>query len=97
MALKSREEVNERLSTALVAIAGKSTANEIAFHITDWKENLEQLIEIYGREDLTNEEIQKMILVFLAHVPNHVAAAKKLIGLGPIEDVFNVGVKDEDE
>ena len=33
----------------------------------------------------------------LAHVPDHVAAAKKLAGVGPIEDIFGVGVLIEDE
>jgi hypothetical protein len=32
----------------------------------------------------------------LAHVPNHVAAAKKLVGLGPMEDAFEVGFLVED-
>lgn len=66
--------------------------------MTDWKENLEDFVRLYEQpERLSDEEIQHIILVFLAHVPNHVAAAKKLLGLGPIEDVFNVGVLVEDD
>ena len=43
-----------------------------------------------------DEEVRASIIQFLTHVPNHLAAAKKLIGLGPIEDVFGVGVDKED-
>jgi hypothetical protein len=44
----------------------------------------------------TNDQVFDIVLRFLAHVPNHVAAAKKLAGLGPIEDIFGVGVLVED-
>ena len=74
-----------------------SVANDVAFHMTDWDHNVDDLLRIYkeaGR--ISNDEIVKIVLEFLAHVPNHVAAAKKLAGLGPIEDVFEVGVLVED-
>jgi len=66
--------------------------------MTDWDHNLDDLLRIYkepGR--FSNDEIVRIVLEFLAHVPNHVAAAKKLAGLGPIEDVFEVGVLVEDD
>lgn len=75
-----------------------SVANDVAFHMTDWDHNLDDLLRIYkepGR--FSNDEIVRIVLEFLAHVPNHVAAAKKLAGLGPIEDVFEVGVLVEDD
>ena len=65
---------------------------------TDWKEDLDEISRLYNdAERLSDDEIQDIIIKFLAHVPNHVAAAKKLVGLGPIEDVFKVGVLEEDE
>ena len=33
---------------------------------------------------------------FLAYVPNHVAAAQKIVGLGPMKDIFEVGILVED-
>ena len=71
---------------------------EIAFHMTDWDHNLEQLVRFYEQpESLSNDEVQSLVIEFLAHVPNHVAAAMKLSGIGPITDVFEVGVFEEDE
>lgn len=96
--MESREFVRGRIAAAFAEFELSTQAVEdIAFHMTDWKENLEELVRLYEQpEQLTDEQIQHIILVFLAHVPNHVAAAKKLAGLGPIEDVFEVGVLKED-
>ena len=94
------EFVKKRIAEALTSSLGleMAEASEIAFHITDWKENLDELVEVYEKADeLSDDHIQRTVIKFLAHVPNHIAAAKKLVGLGPIEDVFNVGVLKEDE
>ena len=73
-------------------------ALEIAFHMTDWDHNVDDLVKLYEQpESFSDDEILSIIIQFLAHVPNHVAAAKKLAGIGPIEDVFKVGVLVEDE
>jgi hypothetical protein len=48
-------------------------------------------------EEFSDEQVLDVTIRFLAHVPNHVAAAKKLAGLGPIEDLFEVGVHKEDD
>ena len=91
--------LKNRIAAAFVANQLKpDVAKHIAFHMTDWKEDLEELVELYERvEQLSDEQIRKVVIGFLAHVPNHVAAAKKLIGLGPIEDIFEVGVLREDD
>lgn len=94
------EPVKKRIAEALSSSLGleMAEASEIAFHITDWKENLDELVEVYEKADeLSDDRIQRIIMVFHAHAPNHIAAAKKLLGLGPIEDVFNVGVLKEDD
>ena len=94
--MKSREQLKNRIAVSFAELPS-NVAEEIAFHMTDWKENLDDMVRLYSSpEQLTNDEIQHMIIVFLAHVPNHIAAAKKLVGLGPIEDIFNVGVLTED-
>ena len=97
--MESRELVKRRIATAFAEFElPAQVVEDIAFHMTDWRENLEEIVRLYndaGR--LSDDEIQDIIIQFLAHVPNHVAAAKKLVGLGPIEDVFEVGVLEEDQ
>jgi hypothetical protein len=96
--VESRERVRGRIAAAFAEFElSPEAVDDIAFHMTDWKENLEEIVRLYEQpEQLSDEQVQHIILVFLAHVPNHVAAAKKLVGLGPIEDIFEVGVLDED-
>ncbi len=79
------------------SLTSEQNANEIAFHITDWQSDLESLIRIYDESNtLSDEEVSSILHQFLAHVPNHLAAAMKLIGYGPIEDVFEVGVLEKE-
>ena len=42
-------------------------------------------------ERLSPVEINKLLIRFLAHVPNHIAAASKLLTGFPVTDVFGVG------
>jgi hypothetical protein len=71
----------------------KPFANDIAFHLTDWVSDIEDLINTYSNIDnLSNDEITSFVYKFLAHVPNHLNAATKLSGIGKIEDVFQVGI-----
>ena len=96
----SREEfLKNRIAAALAANELEPhVVEDIAFHMTDWKEDLDRLVSLYNNiESSSDDTIQEVIIRFLVHAPNHVAAAKKLIGLGPIEDIFNVGVLREDE
>ena len=96
--MKSKEQIRRRIAAAF-ADSGlePKVVDDIAFHMTDWKENLDEVAELYNEAgQLSDERIRKIIIEFLAHVPNHVAAAKKLAGLGPVEDVFKVGVLEED-
>lgn len=96
--MESAERVRNRIATAF-ASSGLSpeVVDGIAFHMTDWKQDLEELVRLYEKSDLlADDEVRKILIRFLAHVPNHVAAAKKLTGLGPVEDVFGAGVLRED-
>lgn len=74
-----------------------SVADDIAFHMTDWEADLRKLFELFERnEEASLDEVQSTIIEFLAHVPNHVVAAKKLAGVGPTKDVFNVRLFEDD-
>jgi glutamate mutase epsilon subunit len=99
MKLKSAEKVHTNIARAIQdSLTSQETANEIAFHMTDWRDDLQTLIKLYDENYiLSDEEISAIIHQFLAHVPNHLAAAMKLIGYGPIEDIFDVGVLKKDE
>ena len=96
--MKNVGKLRDRIAQAFASSMGEpEVAGEIAFHVTDWAENVDDLVRLYEQaESLSDEEIRKIVIRLLAHVPNHVAAAKKLIGMGPVEDVFGVGVHGED-
>lgn len=91
--------VTRRIAAALNASGTEAeVAEQIAFHLADCSDDFEQVLKLYHEpQSLSDEQVQTLVFKFLAHVPNHVAAAKKLAGFGPIEDVFGVGVLEEDE
>jgi hypothetical protein len=97
--MKNTEKLKDRIAQAFASsLDDPEAAREIAFHMTDWDHNVDDLVKLYEQpESFSDDEILSIIIQFLAHVPNHVAAAKKLAGIGPIEDVFEVGVLNEDK
>ena len=59
---------------------------------TDLDHNVDDLLRLYKQpEAFSDDEIRGII------IRNHVAAAKKLAGIGPIEDIFEAGVLKDDE
>ena len=71
--------------------------DDIAFHMTDWLNNLEAYVRFCAEpQSMSDEEISQMLTEFLVHVPNHVAAASKLLTGIPVTDIFNVGATSED-
>ena len=96
--MNDTQKVSAKITEAFKASIGSpDAAKDIGFHMTDWDHNVDDLIRLYENPTaFTNDEAIDLVLFFVAHVPNHVAAAKRLAGMGPIEDVFNVGVLVED-
>jgi hypothetical protein len=89
--------IQKRIAAAFGDNFEEKTAHDIAFHMTDWLSDIKGLEDIYSNVDsLTNEEIRSFVCGFLAHVPNHLNAAAKLSGVGKVEDVFEVGIFDDD-
>ncbi len=86
--------IKHRIESAFEELGlAKLAARDIAFHLTDWLSDLEDLIKTYSNIDnLSNDEITSFVYKFLAHVPNHLNAATKLSGIGKIEDVFQAGI-----
>jgi hypothetical protein len=99
METKSTITSRRRIAVALEA-GGMETDNaeQIAFHLADCEEDFKQIAELFQDNlSFNDQEIEKLVFRFLAHVPNHLAAAQKLSGFGPIEDIFGVGVLEEDK
>jgi hypothetical protein len=67
-------------------------ALEVAFHMTDWLDDLQRYVKFCENPgSFGPEEVDELLLAFLVHVPNHVAAAAKLYADMPVSDVFKVG------
>jgi hypothetical protein len=76
----------------------EEAADGFAFHITDWLDDLEAFRLFCGEpQAMTNEALHKLLVQFLVHAPNHLAAASKLFMDIPVTDVFNVGATTESE
>ena len=70
------------------------TASELAFHLSDWREDAAFIVALaLSPQRFTAEEIKNGLTAFLVHAPNHVAAAAKLCGW-PIADIFEIGALD---
>lgn len=97
----NKSEIHKKIILALISESELSTeqAQEIAFHITDWLDDLQGLYSFCEDPDSrTTEQIGKMLFAFLIHVPNHVAAASKLLTGVAVKDIFNVNaLSDNDE
>ena len=98
MALKlliCKEPVRIRATLEKVILAEEFTedfARDIAFHMTDWLNNLEDYYNFcQAPESLPAGEVEKLLLAFLIQVPNHLAAAAKLFTEIPVSDIFGVG------
>ena len=76
----------------LEAEIGPQAARDAAFHMTDWLEDLSAYVRFCRDPDsYTPEQVNALLLAFLVHAPNHLAAASKLYADFPVSDVFGVG------
>jgi hypothetical protein len=87
-------EVRARIQQALRAVTDlpPNTIADVGFHMTDWLSDLRHFHEFCEHPDrYADEEVAQLLMDFLVHVPNHVAAAGKLYAGKPVEDIFEVG------
>ena len=71
-------------------------ASDFAFHMVDWADDLVELMEIYSHpEDRTDDQISDSLHRILVHIPNHIAAAGKILTDLPVRDIFEVGALNE--
>jgi hypothetical protein len=67
-------------------------ARDVAFHMTDWLDDLQRYVKFCENPDsYSPEEVDELLLALLGHVPNHIAAAAKLYADMPVSDIFAVG------
>jgi hypothetical protein len=89
--------IQGKIKAAFESEFDQTRAHDIGFHMTDWLLDVKALIDGYSRiDELTNDQIKEFVLQFLIHVPHHVNAAAKLSGIGKVEDVFEVGIFEDD-
>ena len=76
----------------------ESVSRDIAFHLTDWLDDLDAYFRFCSNPHaLTDEQVSELVMQFLLHVPNHLAAAAKLYTGGGVTDVFGVGATTDDD
>jgi hypothetical protein len=74
-----------------------SVAEGVAFHMTDWLEELGAFSRFCADpSSLSDAEVSELLTNFLVHAPNHVAAAGKLYTGMPVTDVFQIGATLQD-
>lgn len=72
-------------------------ARDVVFHLTDWLSDLEDYYAFCADPTrVSAAELNNFLIGFLAHVPNHLAAASKLLTGIPVTDIFGVGATSED-
>jgi transcriptional regulator NrdR family protein len=72
--------------------------DDAIFHMVDWLDDLEKWSQFCKNpESLSAEELGDMVMSFLIHVPNHVAAAGKLVTDISVSDIFSVGATSNDK
>lgn len=93
-----------QINTAIIkALSGRDYAPDerridIAFHMTDWLNDLEAWREFcQDPASLKPEAVEELLMGFLIHVPAHIAAARKLMLGFAMEDVFQVGIFASDD
>src|SRR6185436_15987365 len=95
----NRVAIRERIATVArqQGHLADATANDVAFHLTDWLDDLETYARFCAQPGkMSDAEVNRMLIEWLVHVPNHVAAASKLYTGVPVTDVFGVGATSEE-
>lgn len=71
---------------------GIYAVQEFAFHMTDWLSDVQKLVRlIRSPSRYSNAEATDIVMRFVGHAPNHLAAAHKILYDSPISDVFELG------
>ena len=94
------EKVKNAIIGSLQSETGLSetVVKDVAFHMTDWLSDLHDYYHFCEEPDaIPGDAVRKLLIHFLIHVPNHLAAASKLLLDIPVTDVFGVGATVEED
>lgn len=69
----------------------KAAAEEAAFHLVDWIDDLQSLRECFAHPRCDKEAAGNSLRRFLSHAPSHLAAAHRIVMGVPVEDTFLLG------
>jgi len=97
--MESDRKIREKIRLSLIeADLGELNYDDIAFHMTDWVDDLRELVAFYENPaEYDAEHVADLMFKFLVHVPNHLAAASKLLLDAPLTDVFGVKAVSEQQ
>jgi len=87
-----RDKIRKKIELSLQSSGNyeNNTCKDIAFHMTDWLNEMDALCQFYQKPE-EYEHPEEILMKFLVHVPNHLAAASKLLTGTGVADIFNVG------
>lgn len=85
--------IRQRIEAALrhEGFLSESEAKEAAFHLTDWIADLADINELFAKRRWNAAQAQKTLMAFVAHAPDHLAAAHRILYGDPLTDVFEIG------
>ena len=95
----NQSDIVEAIESALESegFGNAKSRHDIAFHMTDWLPDLQEWYSYcQSPKSLDSSATMHLLIAFLVHVPNHVAAASKLLTDIPVTDVFGVGAITDD-
>ena len=94
----SDKEIRNKIESSLKACKySKRKRQDIAFHMVDWLDDFSELYQFYRNpKKYKANEVEKLLLDCLVHVPNHIAAAAKLMTEIGVSDIFEVGAVEID-
>jgi len=75
----NREKIRKNIETSLQSSGNydNNTCKDIAFHMTDWLNDLEELCQFYQNPEAYKTP-REMLMKFLIHVPGHLVEAARL-------------------
>ena len=89
----SEEKIRNKIEHSLkVCSYSKRKRQDIAFHMVDWLDDFSRLYRFYRNPNKYKpEEVEELLMDYFVHVPNHIAAAAKLMIEIGVSDIFKVG------
>ncbi len=90
MKILKKQELVKRIKSAVKKSDDELSDDQVrdfTFHMTDWLEDLEGLMEVYDpSSNLSNSQIYDLLLKFCIHVPLHVVKASEIL----MDDKFSL-------